>query len=701
MQNRWHHPTHLHSPELGEEKRVAWLELFYDLIYVAAIIQLGNALSENVGWLGFLGFFALMTPIWFTWTGFTFFSNRFTVDDFLHRTIVFLQMLFVGGVAVSAPRVFDGETTGFALAYAGARLMLVVMYARAWLQTGDAREMTKRYSIGFAIGAVLWGASAFVPSPWVYVMWGVAMAVDLGTPLGKAAREVLGRYPPDLPHMAERYGLLTIIVLGESFVKVLSAISEKGLSLQYATMGGLALGITCFLWWLYFDDIGGSRVKPRMMSTLVWIYSHLPLTVSIVAVGVAIKKAVFFDPFEVATAKYRWLLCGTLALALLSTAALDWVTERRQSEVRDEYRFRIRVGSALVVLLMASIGGLPGSVFVAIVTGVCFLQVIVDLLMSPLTADPHEIHHAGPAYQPSLDRDGKSDDSAEGEERRFRDVSEAVRKGTPSEMRRDLYFHFMEGSWTQLLGAMALFYVLSNVVFGGLFLLEPESVSGLRPNDFVAAFSFSVQTMSTIGYGAMSPATPYGHLLVTIEAAYGLLSVALATGVIFAKLARPSASVVFSRKIVVTEREGKQTLMMRVGNARGNDVTEARCHLAILFDEVSDEGHRMRRIHDLELVRDTTPIFALSWSVMHVIDESSPLWGIPPDEVKDRVVSVIATLQGYDGTYAQTTHARKIWRSDDLVFGERFVDVISSLPDGRLMVDYNVFHDTVPDAEQT
>lgn len=130
LQNRLYHRPRLHSPRHGEERKVGWLELFYDLIYVAAIIQLGNALSEHVGFGGFLAFFGLMTPIWYTWTGFTFFSNRFVVDDFLHRVSVFVQMLFIGTVAVYAPRVFDGETQGFALAYAGARAVVAFWYGR-------------------------------------------------------------------------------------------------------------------------------------------------------------------------------------------------------------------------------------------------------------------------------------------------------------------------------------------------------------------------------------------------------------------------------------------------------------------------------------------------------------------------------------------------------------------------------------------
>lgn len=561
--------------------------------------------------------------------------------------------------------------------------------------------MTKRYTLGFSLGATLWLISAFVAAPWVYLLWGIAAFVDFSVPLGRSARELLGRYPPDVAHMAERYGLLTIIVLGESFVKVLTAVAEVGVTPQIAAMGTMALGITCFMWWLYFDDVAGSRVKPSMLHTIAWIYAHLPLTVSIVAVGVAIKKAIFFDPFEVTTAKYRWLLCGTLALALLSTALLDKVTERRQSEVQDHLRVNIRLGSALVVALLASIGGIPGSVFIAIVSAVCFLQVVIDLATSPLAADPHSVHHAGPAYASTMGREESAPEAQVQTSWRvpYRDVSDAVRKGTPSGLRRDLYFHFMEGSWLQLLGALVLFYLFSNLVFAGLYLLVDGSVTGVAKDDFVSAFAFSVQTMTTLGYGAMAPVSGWGHFLVTIEAAFGVLGVALATGLFFAKMARPRANVLWSEPIVVTQHEGKPTLMLRVGNARGNEVVEATMRLSVLCNVTTPEGHQFGRLYDLELMRETTPIFVLSWTVMHVIDETSPLWGVTADNVQDRIGAIIATMTAYDGTYAQTTHTRKTYAPQALAFGRRFVDVISTLPDGRRLVDYDVFHDTVPDRE--
>ncbi|MCA9627761.1 MAG: low temperature requirement protein A [Myxococcales bacterium] len=338
MQNRWFHPPALHSPGPGRERRVGWLELFYDLIYVALIIQLGNMLSEHVGLAGTVAFAGLFVPIWFTWTGFTFYSNHFVTDDFVHRALVFVQMFAIGGVAVSVPGLFRKEFFAFSAFYALARLIMVALYFRAWRHVSVARALARRYVIGFSVGALLWFSAAFLPWPWVLPVWGAAMLIDLNSVLSQTARTLTAQHPPDTQHATERYGLLTIIVLGESFVKVLSAVSADGLHRTTFLMCGCVLFICCSLWWIYFDDVAGSRIKPGRLTPFFWIYSHLPLTMAITSVGVAAKKAVFFDPGSVAPTKYRWFLCGTLAFALFWVAVIDSITERRQAELSDRTR---------------------------------------------------------------------------------------------------------------------------------------------------------------------------------------------------------------------------------------------------------------------------------------------------------------------------------------------------------------------------
>ena len=665
---------------------MGWLELFYDLVYVAALIQLGTALSMHVSLFGALAFAGLMIPLWFTWTGFTFFNNRFMIDDAAHRSLVFVQMLAIGAVAASVPSVLDGKHQTFAVAYGIARAVLVLLYARAHVQVPESRGMTRRYSVGFALGAALWFGSAFVPPPWAFFMWALAQAVDFSTPLGRNALRIIERYPPDFSHISERYGVLVLIVLGEGFVKVLSQLAERGLTVESGTLSALGLLVTCTIWWIYFDDVAGGRLKARRLGGVLWVYGHLPLAIGITAVGVALKKAASMGFADVGVAKYRWLFCGSLALALAAVGYIDYLTERRESDSSDDTRVAARLVSALLVLALGVIGGfVPTWVWLGLIAVVCVAQVIFDISSSPRQAD----HHAHVVDRAHADTHGPGPPSPDAP-RRW-DPGEAVRRGAPSALRRDLYVYFMEGSWWRLFGACGFAYLFGNLAFASLYLLDPGGIANAAPRSFADAFFFSVQTMATIGYGTLSPLSTYANVLVVVEAALALVSVAVVTGLIFAKLSRPRSGILFSDVVTIEKREGKPTFMFRVANARGNDVVEASIRVTVLRDEVTPEGHRLRRLHELPLQRSTQPLFTLSWLVMHVIEEKSPLAGLTPESAHDSIRAVVCTLMGHDGTYGTTTYARRIYYPEEFRFGHRFVDVISDLPDGRLLIDYDQF----------
>lgn len=700
MHNRWFHQPRLHCPRAGNARRVEWLELFYDLIYVAAFIQLGNALSAAPGTIGVLTFAALFVPIWSAWTAFTFFSNRFIVDDFVHRLLVFAQMFAIGGMAICVGDVFVGRPQGFALCYALVRLAIVALYARTWAHARDGQALALRNTIGFGIGALLWLASIAVPHPWVFLMWGAAVLIDFAVPLNRRARADSMRNPPDVLHMAERYGLLTIIVLGEGFVKVVSAGADTGLNANLVGMGALALLVTFSLWWLYFDDVAGSRIKKGELTAFVWIYTHLPLTLAITVVGVGLKKAALMDPSVAGTAKYRWLLCGALALVFACVAILDHVTERRVAEAKDEHRVNTRALSTVVLLLLAPAGAfMPAWVFIGLVTLICMAQVIIDLAMAPF-ADPHEAHHESPRlFGEPPDEDDDAAPPPEIAPRRIRDPRDFVRRGAPSELRADLYFHLMQGSWRQFFALFIATFLVLNLIFASLYLLDaPGGIKGTDERTFADAFFFSVQTIATIGYGALSPGSLYTNAIVVVEAICGVIMAALVTGLIFAKAARPRGSVLFSKPMVIKQHEGKPTLMFRVGNARGNEVIEATIHVVIILESVTAEGESMRRIYDLPLVRDNTPLFTLSWTIMHIIDENSPLHGMSAEEMEARIVTFTVTMTAFDATYAQQTHARWLYHPADVRIGHRFVDILTTDATGAMTLDYRVFHDTIADS---
>ncbi len=689
MRNRWFHLPKLHSPAPGLERKVGWLELFYDLVFVATLIQLGNALSHNVSVMGFLAFAAIFVPVWSAWSGFTFFENRFIVDDFIHRFLVFGQMFSIGAMAINIGGVLDGNPVPFALSYASVRFFLAALYFRSYLQVKEARQLSRRWLFTYGIEACLWTASAFVDPPWTYALWGLGIITNFSVPFSRSARELAGAHPPDLGHLSERFGLFTLIVLGESFVKMLSSLSEDPTG--SIMMAAFALIVTCSLWWIYFDDVAGSRIRKRTGSLFIWIYTHLPLTLAITAVGVGAKKVVYFEPTQVAPAGYRWLFAGSLGLALLATGLIDWVTERRQAELSDSARVVSRVASASFILVLIPAGAFMSSaLFVGLLATVLFAQVILDLYIAP-HKETEEAEHE------SMEQDEDDEDDVAPGDRPRRDVSEAYRRGTPNELRRDFYFFFMEGSWARLILAFIFVYLFINVAFASLYMLEPDSVANISSESFSDAFFFSVQTISTIGYGAMSPISSYGHMLVTIEAIIGVILIALMTGMVFAKASRPHSSVLFSKRLVVTKKDGQHMLMLRLGNGRGNDVVDAAITVSVLVDTVSPEGHKMRRFESLTLVRSSSPLFTLTWTVMHVIDETSPLWQVDWNSPECNIFNIIAIMTGHDSTYAQTTHARNVYYPENIRHGHRFVDIISNLPDGRLMVDYTKFHKTVPD----
>jgi len=272
---------------------------------------------------------------------------------------------------------------------------------------------------------------------------------------------------------------------------------------------------------------------------------------------------------------------------------------------------------------------------------------------------------------------------------------DAVVLGLKRSFLSDTYYGLLSAPWAAVLGLVAGIYVALNALFALVYVLT-GGIEGARAGSFVDAFFFSVQTMATIGYGVMHPTTPLANVLVTMEALLGLLGVAMATGVLFAKFARPSSQLVFSNVAVVGMREGVPCLMFRVANVRVNHVAEATMKVALVRNERTLEGERVRRWHDLPLQRSYSPIFALTWSVIHPIDESSLLFGMDHDKLVGMQAELIVTLVGLDATLAATIHARHSYMAEEILWGARFADIMGGHPDGRRVIDFGKFHDTLP-----
>jgi inward rectifier potassium channel len=291
-------------------------------------------------------------------------------------------------------------------------------------------------------------------------------------------------------------------------------------------------------------------------------------------------------------------------------------------------------------------------------------------------------------------------------ERRSRGVRLPSHQGSPLKIQvrgqdarwyDDIYHRLLVIPWWQFFGLIALVFLVANAVFGAVYLLEPGSILGARPGSFEDAFFFSVQTLATIGYGTMSPATFYGHCVVTLEALLGLMSVALMTGLTFAKFARPTSRILFAEKFVINRFDGVPHVMFRMANWRGNLIVEAQLHVMALIDERTAEGETFRRPTELELVRNRNATFVLSWTAMHRVDEKSPFYGSDPiAALRAKNAQIVLSLSGLDETMGQTIHARYTYALEDCIPDARFADVAHVYPDGSRIIDYSTFHDVVP-----
>jgi inward rectifier potassium channel len=274
-------------------------------------------------------------------------------------------------------------------------------------------------------------------------------------------------------------------------------------------------------------------------------------------------------------------------------------------------------------------------------------------------------------------------------------ADQVVRLGVERAWFGDLYHRILTIGWSSFFAIGTAVYVIVNFIFAALYLLQPGSITAARPGSFADAFFFSVQTMATIGYGVMSPATFYANLLMTFETAAGLLFLALTTGLIFARFSRPTARVLFSNVAVVGPYNGVPTLSVRIANQRRNQMLAAEVSMTLVRDETSEEGELNRRFYDLALMRDRSPVFALTFRAMHPIDTDSPLYGMTYEKLAEQHAEIVVTTSGVDETLVQPVNARTSYLPHEILWAHRFVDIFGWTEDGRRAIDYRRFHDTV------
>ena len=266
--------------------------------------------------------------------------------------------------------------------------------------------------------------------------------------------------------------------------------------------------------------------------------------------------------------------------------------------------------------------------------------------------------------------------------------------GMPVQTWRDFYHFALTMRWPTFFASLAGVFMLLNGIFACLYQLGSAPIANQFPHGFLGAFFFSVETLATVGYGDMHPQTLYAHLVATLEIFVGMSSVALATGLVFARFSRPRAKILFARQVVVHPIEGHMTLMVRAANARQNVIAEAQAKLRLIRVETSSDGYTARRIYDLKLVRSEHPLFTLGWNLMHIIDESSPLFGATAELLASQHAALHVVIEGSDESTAQTMQARHIWSDAQIRWQHRYVDLMSDV-DGVSVMDYAHFHDVV------
>lgn len=381
----WFQPPRLRigAESEHEHRHATWLELFYDLVFVVAVSQVAHNLYADVSIGGFFSFVFLFIPIWWAWIGTTFYSNRFDSDDIGHRLLIGVQMLAIAALAVNVHYGLGETSAGFALAYAVGRAVLVIEYFRAAKYIPEARGLATGYGTGFAIAASLWLVSAFVPSPLRFILWGIGLFVDFATPMTAPKSLQLGLLPhPE--HLPERFGLFTIIVLGEAIIAVVDGVSEQKWDLRSAIAAVLGFSIAFSLWWIYFENVGGSALRSagaigRIETYQVWLYGHLPLVIGLSVTGVGVEHIIASESGNALSTPHRWLLCGGVAMCMLSLGLLHRTGAIFKCKVRSKYRF----GTAALLIILAIVGvGQSPLLVVGIVAAICATQVVQDLYQS-------------------------------------------------------------------------------------------------------------------------------------------------------------------------------------------------------------------------------------------------------------------------------------------------------------------------------
>lgn len=362
-----------------------WLELFFDLIYVAILIEMGNRLSHNLTLQGVAEFALLFIPIFWSWLAIVFFTRYFPSDDIGQRILTVAYMAVIILMASEIHSITQETAVAFTLTYGLSKVILVLMWLRVVVSNQKYRYLALYYSVIYSVGALIWfGIALFAPTN--FTLWAIAISLSV---LGPAVVHWYSNWRKDSPlvippikhhYKQHRFGELTLIVLGEFFIKMVTNASGREIVGLNYFIGACLLGISVGIWWLYFDHLSHSSLEGKISHTGVWMYLHYPLLAAIAAYGVVGYKIFELSPGEALSVEERLVFSFALVIAVLALGGVEWASPEENGAMSHRTKFSIRAISAIILVALAFIGAyMAAGAFVILITLVFFVQVLLDV----------------------------------------------------------------------------------------------------------------------------------------------------------------------------------------------------------------------------------------------------------------------------------------------------------------------------------
>jgi low temperature requirement protein LtrA len=347
---RFLEPPRLRTVEADreEERHATWLELFLDLVFVVAIAEVGTSFAHEPTAGGFLRYLGLFVPIWWAWAGFTFYATRFDTDDLIYRVGTLAGMFGVAVLASRVPHAFHGHPDSFVVAYIAIRVVIVLLYVRARRHVERARALASWFILMFSSAIVLWAVSLATPSPWKYVLWAAALAFELGAP--PRAWKLIRRAPIHPAHIPERFGLLTIIVLGETVIAVVLGTVNVSWGAATGTTAVAGFLAAASIWWVYFEFFDASVVGRGLFRGMTFVYAHYAVAAGIAMFGVGVRLAIHAAAPGGRYDDVGWIAAGGIALCMLGLGVIQLATPPTVVDVDVVLRFATVVFAALLAV---------------------------------------------------------------------------------------------------------------------------------------------------------------------------------------------------------------------------------------------------------------------------------------------------------------------------------------------------------------